>query len=196
MLDRDEVVRSLDGAWQLFLDRPNAIRRFDVSVDGFWRSFAAIVLVLPSYAFAALAERRVTLTDAIPDETFSDTLFVIDGALSLGLDWIMLPLLLAVAARRLGVARNYVAFVVARNWCTVIAALPFGVIGLLFLLDVIGTEAANFLSLVTLFVVLRYSYLVARRALGVSVALAGGLVVFDFVLSLTIALTVGGLLGS
>ena len=59
MLDREEIVRSLTGAWELFLDRPGAMRHFDVSVDGFWRSFAAVLLVVPSYAFAVLADRQM-----------------------------------------------------------------------------------------------------------------------------------------
>ena len=50
MPSRDEIVQSLTGAWMLFLDRRNAMRYFDVSVDGFWRSFAAIIFVVPAYA--------------------------------------------------------------------------------------------------------------------------------------------------
>ena len=66
MLDRDEIARSLTGAWHLFLDRPDAMRYFDLSIEGFWRSFRAIVLLLPAYILSTLAERVITLARSDP----------------------------------------------------------------------------------------------------------------------------------
>ena len=47
-LDRDEIARSLTGAWRVFLDKADAAGFFDLTVSGFWRSFRAIVLMIPS----------------------------------------------------------------------------------------------------------------------------------------------------
>jgi hypothetical protein len=189
---RDEIARSLSAAWDLFLDRPDAMRGFDLSVDGFWRSFAAVLLVVPSYAFAVLAERQmVALDPAAPVQ--GGLAFVVQNAIGLGIDWVALPLVLAFLARPLGVARHYPEFVVARNWGAVIAAVPFGVIGLLIVLGLLGGELANLLMLASLFIVLRYTYLIARRSLDVGIGFAIGIVVLDFVLSLTIALTLDGI---
>ena len=94
MPDRDEIVRSLTGAWRLFLDRPDAMRFFDVSVDGFWRSFAAVVLILPAYALFALAERIEILDEPVVDPAFGDGSFLANKLLTLALDWITLPILL------------------------------------------------------------------------------------------------------
>jgi hypothetical protein len=193
--DREEVARSLSGAWRLFLDRPEAMRFFDVSIDGFWRSFGAIFLVLPSYALVALAEYTIIHTDSLADEGFSGNLFVFDKALALCLDWIALPLAMALAARPLGVTRTYAAFVVARNWCAVLAILPFGIIGLLLVSGLYDVDAANFLWLAALFIVLRYTFIIARRALGVSTGLAAGIVAIDFFLSFAIGILVDGLIG-
>ena len=66
MLERDEIARSLTGAWELFLDRPDAMRRFDISMTGFWRSFRAIVLVLPAYLVTSLAEPAINAADPLP----------------------------------------------------------------------------------------------------------------------------------
>lgn len=188
MLDRDETVRSLTGAWELFLDRPGAMRHFDVSVDGFWRSFAAVVLVVPSYAFAVLAERTMVaaLDPAAPVQ--GAAAFVVQNAVGLGLDWVALPVILALLARPLGIARRYPAFIVARNWGAVIAAVPFGAVGLLIVLGLVGGEVANLLMFAALILVLRYTYLIARRALDVGLGFAIGIVVLDFVVSLTIGL--------
>jgi hypothetical protein len=193
MLDRDEIARSLTAAFDLFLDRPGAMRNFDVSVDGFWRSFAAVILVVPSYAFAVLAERTMAaaIDPAAPVQDGAS--FFVQNVIGLGLDWVALPVILALLARPLGIARNYPAFIVARNWGAVIAAVPFGAIGLLIVLGLVGGELANLLMFAALIVVLRYTYLIARRAFDVSLGFAIGIVVLDFVVSLTIALALDGL---
>lgn len=187
MLERDEVVRSLAGAWRLFLDRPEAMRFFDVSLDGFWRSFAAVVLLVPAYVMTALAEYRVILSDAVADDGFSDAAFVVGKVLALGIDWVALPVVLALVARPLGISRTYAPFIVARNWCAVLAVLPFGVIGLLFAGGLFGVDVANVLFLAALIAVLRYNFLIARRALSVGTAFAVGIVVLDLLVSLSVA---------
>lgn len=192
MLTRDEITRSLTGAWELFLDRPGAMRFFDMSVDGFWRSFAAVVLVVPSYAFAVLADQRMAAADpTLPLE--SGTGLMVHNGIGLALDWIALPLILALLARPLGIARHYPEFVVARNWCAVLAAVPFGVIGLLIVAGVVGADFGSLLMLAALVAVLRYNYVIARRSLEASVGFAIGIVVLDFVVSLTLALSLDGL---
>ncbi len=188
MLDRDEIVHSLTGAWELFLDRPNAMRYFDVSVEGFWRSFRVIVLLLPAYILSTLAEQIVAAASMPAAADQSVLALFLDSAFGLGLDWIMLPLVLALAARPLGIQRHYAAFIVARNWASVIALAPFGAIGLLVIIGLVNAEVANFLMLASLMVVLRYNFLIARRALDVGIGFAIGIVVLDLAISLTIAL--------
>jgi hypothetical protein len=195
MLDRDEVVRSLTGAWELFLDRPDALRRFDISVRGFWRSFSALLLLAPLYALASFAEREAILSDPLSAATYDDTLFVLDRAFALVTDWVTLPVILALIAGRIGIARTYPAFIVARNWGAVLSMLPFGLIGLAMGLGWIDGEAAQILSLAGLFLVLRYSYLIARRAMEVPVAFAIAVVIGDFLLSLAIAASVDAVFG-
>jgi len=195
MPDRDEIFRSLTGAWWLFLDRQGAMRHFTLTVDGFWRSFAAIVFVLPAYALAALAERQGLLTDATAAAGFSDAAFFLDKAVAIGLDWVSLPILLALLARPLGFSAAYPAFIVARNWSAVLAVLPFGLLAFLQIVGVLDGDMASFLSLAALIVVLRYNFLVARRALDCSIGFAVGIVVLDFVLSLALATAVDVLFG-
>ena len=83
------------------------MRFFDTSVDGFWRSFRAIVLVAPLYGLTALADRHDLLTDANPTDDFSDAQFWAAKALTLGLDWMTLPILLGLIAGFLGIRRGY-----------------------------------------------------------------------------------------
>ena len=97
-------------------------------------------------------------------------------------------MILALLARPLGITSRYAAFIVARNWGAVLGAMPFGVIGLLAVLGLVGGELASLLMFAALIVVLRYNYLIARRALEASLGFAIAIVILDFVVSLTIAL--------
>ena len=195
MLEREEIGRSLSGAWQLFLNRPDAMRLFDVSVGGFWRSFGAIGLIVPAYAIVAVVEQQLLLSDSLPDESFGVAAFVLDKGLALSIDWITLPILLALLAGPLGIGRTYPAFVVARNWGAVIAILPFAAIDLLFAFGLLSAEVVGVLSPTMLIVILRYNFIIARRALGVGAGFALTLTVADFVLSLAIAQSVDWLVG-
>ncbi len=190
-LDRNEIVRSLAGAWQVFLDRPNAVGYFDVSVGGFWRSFRAIVLILPAYALSGLAEWVATPPEAGVD----GTLFILGKAMSLAVDWVAFPIVLALIADRLKVMQTFSAYIIVRNWASVVATAPFGVIAFFYASDMIGQDAASTLSLAVLFVILRYNYLIARRVLQVGVGLAVAIVISDFVLSLAIDAGVTSLFG-
>jgi len=193
MLDREEIGRSLTGAWELFLDRPGAMRLFDFSVDGFWRSFAAVLLVVPSYAFAVLADRQMAAVIDASAPVQGELAFIVESVIGLGVDWIALPVILALLARPLGISSRYTAFVVARNWGAVLGAIPFGVIGLLIVFGLVGGELASLLMFAALIVVLRYNYLIARRALDASLGFAIAIVILDFVVSLIISLGLDGI---
>jgi len=190
----DEIARSLQGAWLLFLDRPNAIRLFDASYGGFWRSFQAIVLVAPAYEVTVLADRRALLA-AAGNDTFNELAYEAARWLAFAFDWITLPLLLAALAGFLDIRRGYPAYVVARNWSSVLAVLPFAAIALTDLTGLFSPEILFFPSLLALAIALRFSYLVARRALGVGIDVAVGFVVLDFLVSLALAMVIGRLLG-
>lgn len=193
--DRNEIVRSLTGAWRVLLDQPDAFRHFDVSVDGFWRSFGAIVLIIPSYALMVLAEYRAILSDAVPDDGLNGGAFFLDSVVVLGLDWVALPVILALLARRLGITRTYTAFVVARNWCAVVVYTLAGGIALLELAGLFGPDLGRLLLLVALIVAIRYMFLIARRTLHAGIALAVGIVVLDYATSVTLVVVVDWLAG-
>jgi hypothetical protein len=190
----DEIVRSLTGAWRLLLDRSDALRFFDVSVDGFWRSFGAILLVLPAFILVVLSDRARILTDAVAGSGFDATTFLVNRGLWLLLNWIALPVVLALVAQPLGVTRTYAAYVVARNWCAVLTVAPFGLVALLSLAGLLGDDIASVISLVVIVVVVRFDYLIARRALGADIGLAVGVVLADLAIGLAIGVVVDSVL--
>jgi hypothetical protein len=194
MPGRDEIVRSLTGAWRLFLDRSDALRFFDVSVDGFWRSFGAILLILPAYILVVLSDRARIVTDALFSEGFDATSFFANRGVWLALNWVALPILLAAVAHLLGVSRTYASYVVVRNWCAVLTVAPFGLIALLYLAGLLSNEIASVISLVIIVVVIRFDYLIARRALGADIGLAVAIVLADLAIGLAIAVVIDTIL--
>ncbi|MER9338061.1 hypothetical protein NKJ06_29550, partial [Mesorhizobium sp. M0293] len=48
MLSADETQASLTGAWRLMLGKTDGLRLLDLSADGFWNSFFAIVVAAPA----------------------------------------------------------------------------------------------------------------------------------------------------
>ncbi|MEJ8476176.1 hypothetical protein [Roseibium algae] len=196
MLSSQEIARALQGSWYLFRNRPEGMRAFDVSINGFWRSFAVVLLLVPLFVISSLAEKKLLLdeTDFI-SETFPVGTYWLAQFTSLGLDWLALPLLLAVLARPLGIAQGYVPFIVARNWTSLLAAVPYVCVSLLYLMGVIAPGIMVLLSLMSLIVVIWFRFLVTRISLQANLSMTIGIVILDIVLSLLIGELVGRMWG-
>jgi len=177
---------ALTGAFELFLGRREGLTRFDFSVDGFWRSFGAVLYMLPFFAISVAVEHRLRPEDVtIAGPT--DAIFLVSRGLDLVLDWIAMPILLAIFAKRLGIARSYASYIVVRNWASVIMAAPQAAIALLAGLGLVPIEFAAVVSLAIVGVMLRYHYQIVGATLGKSVGFRVGLVAADLALSLILS---------
>jgi hypothetical protein len=182
---REEIGRALAAAWRLFLNDPRGMAGFDVSVNGFWRSFSAIVPMLPFYFAAFIVERQVRLAD--PDqEAFTNATFFAAKTIIVTIDWVAFPILLGLFARQLDIGRGYAGFIVARNWSSLLIIIPDSALTIAFGLGLLGQEIAGFISLAFLFVILRYRFMIARVALGATVVFALGITFAEVLLSLVI----------
>jgi hypothetical protein len=195
MLSADDVRRGLTGAWGLFLGKREAVRLFDTSFTGFWRSFLAVILVLPIYVLYVGAERRMILSELPDSLAFPEAAFAFTRLVALALDWVAFPLAAALLARPLGFANHYVRLIVAFNWggpiVSVIVALP----AILFAFDMIPEAAAQILLLASLVLTIRYRFITARAALDSGISLAAGLVALEFLLSLVLGELLGRIAG-
>lgn len=186
MMDGLSTIRSsLAAAWEVMLGRQDGLQRLDTSLEGFWRSFLAVFIVAPFALLAFASQRRLALTAGeAPDPFTTGTLF--PETIALLVDWFAFPLIFAILARPFGLASHYVPFIVARNWASVIIAALVAVVHALHLIGILPSSAAPFVLLVAVVVALRFSYVIARTALAVSMGLAIPIVALDFLLSLTI----------
>lgn len=193
MIAPDEIRRSFTAIWRLFLGRREALRDLDTSSDGFWRSFQVILLVAPLYLVASFADwQALSAIDSLTGEpmtgiAFGGEAFAASRVVTLALDWVTLPILLALLAGFLGIRQTYGAFVVARNWSVPVAVAPFAAIALLEMAGIATGDLVVILSLVAFAFSLRIAYMVARVALDAPMPIAIGYVVLDFLVSLAIA---------
>ena len=109
----EDIQQYLSGAWRLMMGKPDGIRLLDISADGFWNSFFAIVIALPALAasWIAVANGIAQLADTGSRLSVILRLAVVDlGA------WVLPLGALALAARPAGIADRLVHYVVATNW--------------------------------------------------------------------------------
>ncbi len=196
MVSLNEIRAALDGSWLLLRNRPEGMAYFDQSIQGFWRSFSAVFLLIPAFLLSGLAEKEFYFSEEMfQPETFPDGAYWTAQFIGLAVDWVTLPILLAVLAVPIGISKRYVPFIVVRNWTSLLASVPYLITYVLFLLRIIPPGVAVLLSFSSLLAVLWYRYLVARIALQATISLAVGIVVLDIVLTLVISQIVGNLWG-
>jgi len=190
----DEVNRSLRGTVDLFNRRVEGLKAFDMSEQGFWRSFAAIWLTLPVYV-VSLAFERLRLGLAHPEGRLLDNLWL-DVVVAFGhvASFVALPLAMIWITRRLGLGPRYVPFVIVTNWITVAGLLVLSVPAILLLVGWATPALASFFTLVFAFIVLRLQWFATKVTLGVSGSLAAAVVGLGVCLNYAISVGMHGLL--
>ncbi|MEO3386551.1 transporter [Mesorhizobium sp. CAU 1741] len=128
----DDIQRQLVAAWQLMNGRREAMRLLDVSADGFWNSFFAILVAMP-----VLVVGWVPLANAaFPDSTISERIGVMVRIAMVDIGaWVLPIVVLALVARHIGIRDRFVHFVVASNWGSALFAwfmLPASLLRLVF----------------------------------------------------------------
>jgi hypothetical protein len=184
--DRAEVLRSLYGAWRLARADVTGMQHFNFSVEGFWRSFFAAIIVAPGYALLVVQR---TLDR---EEGYELGSTVVVESIAYLAAWAAFPLAAVVLTQLLGLGRHYVELIVAVNWSAVlqIAAFLAAVALSLILPEGLG---ALLLAAVTGTLML-YQWFVMRTALQTTGGVALALVLVDLLLSAVINLSADQLL--
>lgn len=166
------------------LGRANGLNRLDLSVEGFWRSFAAILAIIPAALLSFLSDRRISAAGGAALDPLAPALALQSCALVA--DWLAFPLLLALLAGRLGLGGAYVPFVIARNWAAVIMAAMVAPVHALILLNLLPPQVAPIVLLAVIAATLGFSYALTKTSLSVPGRVAAPIVIVDFLLSITI----------
>jgi len=116
----DDIQRYLVGAWRLMSGKRDGLSLLDISADGFWNSFFAIVVALPPLIVGWVGAANELGDD--PTATVSRFSYLLRLALiDLGA-WVLPLVALAIAAPFAGIRDRFVQYVVAINWASAILA--------------------------------------------------------------------------
>ncbi|ESX12500.1 transporter [Mesorhizobium sp. M0924] len=192
MLSVDETSSSLNGAWRLMLGKADGLRLLDLSADGFWNSFFAIVVAAP-----AMIVGWVGTANEIGDpNAFAGRLGMLVRLATVDLGSWLLPLfVLALVASRAGIGDRFVHYVVASNWASAITAwmlLPSALIRL-FLPS--GNPVAELVWLVLVVLSLVLSWRMTNAAIGKGAAVGSAVFAGMLVVSLAVLFGLVALLG-
>jgi len=192
MLSVDETSSSLTGAWRLMLGKADGLRLLDLSADGFWNSFFAIVIAAP-----AMIVGWVGTANEIGDpNAFAGRLGMLIRLATVDLGSWLLPLVaLALVASRAGIGDRLVHYVVASNWASAITAwmlLPSALIRL-FLPS--GNPVAELVWLVLVVLSLVLTWRMTNAAIGKGAAVGSAVFAGMLVVSLAVLFGLVALLG-
>lgn len=193
MPSSDEIQQYLTGAWRMMMGKADGLRLLDLTVDGFWNSFFAIVIALPALVvgWVAAANELSQLSGIFGSKlSIVARLAVIDLA-----SWILPLVAFAAVAPRTGLGDRLVNLVVASNWASAIIVwimLPPSLLGLLWP-DVADASALVSLVLFVLTVVLAWR--MTNVAIGKGPAVASAVFVGMFLVSLAVLLSLQSAFG-
>lgn len=128
----EDIHRHLLGAFRMMAGKRDGLRLLDLSLDGFWNSFFAIVVALP----AMLASWVPLAGELAADASFPLRLSMLVRLALVDVGAWVLPLVaLAAVADHAGIRHRFVHYVVATNWGSAIFAwmtLPVSLVRLIF----------------------------------------------------------------
>ena len=192
MLSADETYASLAGAWRLMFGKTDGLRLLDLSADGFWNSFFAIVVAAP-----AMIVGWVELANEIGDpDAFAGRLGILIRLATVDIGSWVLPLVaLALVAPRAGIGGRFVHYVVASNWASAIIAwlmLPSALVRL-FLSS--ASDISSGVSFVLFLLSIVLTWRMTNATIGKGAAVGTAVFVGMFIASLLVLFGLQALLG-
>ncbi len=159
MPGKHEITAALFGAWRLMRFDAEGMNWFNLTVEGFWRSFFAALPVAPFFVLLVYLD---FLRQAGPVDAGRE-IFVTMAVYGIG--WTIVPLVMMPVTKLLGMSRSFVPMIVAYNWTTVpqiiiqaLAVLPGG-------LGLISLELSGAILFTVVVYILVFEWFVIRTAL-------------------------------
>jgi hypothetical protein len=173
-----EVQLALGGALRLAVGDRRGLGCFDISLDGFWRSFRAAALCFPLYLI--LVAFRVS---AVQWERSGVPVALIVESIDYVISWVAFPLLILPLTRLLGRESRFLAFMVVYNWSQIPQTALFVLVTLDGASGLLTPGSAAFARLAAALAVLVYEWYIARVTLAVTGAQAMLVVIADLLLN-------------
>ncbi len=191
MIDFDYGFYHIERVLRIVRSDAAALNDMDITSDGFWRSFAAIIWALPAMFFSWVVEARDLIMEGVQ---LTMVRIVIFSAIIELVLWFLPIFVLALILKPLGFAHRFSHLIIVRNWLTVPIVYAYIVIILLGL--TFGTIAPLvLLAFIFLLVVVGIQIRVTRIALECDMVVAAALVVGEFMILIAIMFYLQSALG-
>lgn len=188
-----EIQQYLHAAWRLMLGHEDGLRELDLSADGFWNSFYAMVVSVP-----ALAVGWVTASNAAngPGSVLAERLsYVVRLAGIDAIAWVAPLLALALVARPAGIAHRFVPYVVASNWGSALLIWFMAPVSVIELVLPGASQLTALLALLVMIVSVGLAWRLTRASLGMGAGVASAVFFGTFVVSLGSLLALQAMFG-
>ncbi|MCV0379511.1 transporter [Nitratireductor sp.] len=187
-----EIQQYFAGVWRMMMGRSEGLRLLDLSADGFWNSFFAILV-----AFPPLVVGWVTISNELAGGEVVAARFALFNRLMVTdiATWVIPFAILALVARPAGIADRFVHYVVASNWASALFSWITLPAMLIRLFIPAAAEFANLLTFVIFIGTLVLSWRLTNAAIGKGPAVASAVFAAMFAASLGVLFTFEGLLG-
>lgn len=188
-LDVAYVRNSVDAALRLALRDRSGWDAFDLTADGFYRSFFAVVLVMPfNILFDLFLVKLATDADGVQRTyDFANATF---STLALCAHCLIFPVMALFLLRFLGYADRYSALVIAHNWGSVVVQFINLPILVLYSAGFMSAAFAIDFYFIAMGLTLYYRYYVVQTALESPASIAIAIVVIHFLLQIFFTLGV------
>lgn len=171
----------------------SAMSDMDITTDGFWRSFKAIIISIPAMFFTWVIFGQDLITEGVIGDI--GDLIVRQAIVDLIL-WVTPVALLALALPPLGLSQNYIGLIIVRNWLS--AIITYLIAGVVLLYMLAPAEAAGLFGMLFLGVLLVSIWMFLRvtlAALPQNHGIAYGAIVVEVIVIFTLADLLTGFFG-
>ncbi|WP_339713809.1 hypothetical protein [uncultured Sneathiella sp.] len=179
MVSFREITSSLYGAYMLARRNPDALNHFNISTEGFYHSFAAMILAVPFFIFENAIDYKSleTETALIP--------FMLLLCVTLWVSWGAYLAVMAFFERFMGFSDQYSVFVIVYNWAQLALILvwfPLSIISN----GILPVELASGINLVFIIATYVYLWYILRITLNVTGGMAVGFAFIEFLVVILI----------
>jgi hypothetical protein len=185
VINKYDVIHNIYGAWRFFRFDLSATQYFQSTLENFWKSFFAALIILP----AIIVLRIIFLITAPDDYLINNTkyialVFIIDYTYQ----WIIFPLVMFYFTDVIHRKDSYITYIVVRNWSQVIQTTIFFPAAMIYLLNSSNNFNLGVYFLIGAYLInWAYEWFIARSTLNVSSVLAAVIVIMSTIISLSIA---------
>lgn len=180
--DWGELRSAMTGTLRFACGDRTALRYFDRSLDGFWRSFRAAYIAYPLYLLLLTMRTSFTQWQA----TGGWTIIAVE-TIAYVITWSGFPLIMLPVTRWFGREDRFFDFLVPYNWCQLPQSALAVAIGLEAASGAFSLAAVRFADFACAVAILVYEWFIARVALDTTRGRAALVVGIDLLLAVVVA---------